>query len=525
MRKADWSNLINIIRRHLDSISARYNVNDIELCLLSCPSDITALSIIQTYTYLGLEANAFRASYQSIVSENKSFIAHIKKNDEESFLFVEKATETIVIYYDGRIKNEITPSEFQAIWTGIAIIATKTSQNEKYVSLNKRHSYIAYIYLSAIILLLLCLSTSILDRYTTILDILGTILCLGIMKTQSTLYTHFDKFCIANTRFDCEKLDLGKHVAMLSKINLARIGLLYFSTRIFAILFSMGYISNITSVTNALALSGFVVATLSISYQVIARQFCLLCLSVMGILLVEGVAAYYASDFTSSLPYTTYMYMVLAVLLGGVCTWATEYILKHKNDLLSLRINELKIKRTQAIIKYFFTSPSQMKDYKYSFSIGAQNAPITITTYISPWCSKCKRVAQQMIHLINNYPNYINWRIYFDTVDIEQFEKANNIQLHLGYSLSSDITERDKLEMLKNWYKNKSERKLVERCKKLKSNITNIKEILLKQLEFVKGEKQVPKVWINGRAFPENYSLDDLPFIILELCMFNSQKQ
>lgn len=130
-----------------------------------------------------------------------------------------------------------------------------------------------------------------------------------------------------------------------------------------------------------------------------------------------------------------------------------------------------------------------------------------------------------MIHLINNYPNYINWRIYFDTVDIEQFEKANNIQLHLGYSLSSDITERDKLEMLKNWYKNKSERKLVERCKKLKSNITNIKEILLKQLEFVKGEKQVPKVWINGRVFPENYSLDDLPFIILELCMFNSQKQ
>lgn len=70
MRKADWSNLINIIRRHLDSISARYNVNDIELCLLSCPSDITALSIIQTYTYLGLEANAFRASYQSIGVRN-----------------------------------------------------------------------------------------------------------------------------------------------------------------------------------------------------------------------------------------------------------------------------------------------------------------------------------------------------------------------------------------------------------------------------------------------------------------------
>lgn len=526
MKETTLSNIVYIITRHLDSISAHYNVRDIELCLLSCPSDITALSIIQTYVYLGLEANAFRANYKSVVSEKKSFIAQIKNNNEGSFVYVERATETLVVYYRDRTKNEIAASEFQKIWTGIVILGNKTIQNEKYISLNKRHTYIPYIYLLCIILLMSCLCTSMVWVYSTILDVLGAFLCIGIMKTQSTiLYTRFNKFCVANTRFDCEKLDLGKHVAMLSKKNLSRIGLFYFSTRIGALILSLGDGSNITYFTDVLALGAFVVALFSILYQVLARQFCLLCLSVMGVLLAEGLVAYYTFAPSYSLSYTLVMYIALSVLLGGECSWIIECIIKLKSDLLSNRINELKIKRSQAVIEYFFTSPSQIKEDIHSFCVGAQNAPITITTYISPWCSNCEKVVLQMIRLINNYPNYLNWRIYFDSIDINQFEKVNNVQLCLGRGLSSDMKEQDKLEMLNMWYRNKSEKELIERCETMKSNVENIKEMLLKQIEVVKEEKQVPKVWINGRALPDNYSLNDLPFIILELCMFYSTKQ
>lgn len=524
MNKHDLASLIRVITRHFDSISASYNLKDLEMCLLSCPSDITVLSIIQTYVCFGLEANAFRSSYQSIVSEKKSFIALLKRNEDECFVYVKSSTKNEVVYYDGNTWIEISSTEFQEIWTSIVIFASKTIQNEKYTSISSRHSYAPYVYLTSIVLVLLYMGTTDVEVITLLLDVIGVILCVGIIEIKESIITFFDKLCIAKTRFDCEKVDLGKHVDILSKTNLARLGLIYFHARIFAMVFAWSGISNIICITDAMAFGAFVVAVLSILYQVIVRQFCLLCLSVMCILIVDGIIAYnrFCPVFLLN---TVWSYVVLSGLLGGVSMWIIEHTIKNKNELLSHRVNELKIKRSQGVIKYFFTSLQHIKDDNYCFCVGSQNAPITITTYISPWCSNCKKVALQIIRLMNIYPKYLNWRIYFDVINVEQFEIENNVQICLGRVLTSDMTDTEKLDVVKFWYKNQLERKLINQCKKLKSNAEYVKELLIKQIEVVKDEKQVPRVWINGRVFPENYSLDDLQFFIVELCMSYLKKQ
>ena len=524
MKKSDLSYLVETLSRHLDSISARYSVEDIELSLLSCPNDISVLSIVQTYIYLGLEAKAFKADYPSIIGEKKPFVAHLKKDDEEKFVYVKSATIDSVVYFDGNIKKKITSSDFQSQWTGVAIIVNKTPQNSIFGA--KCHKYLPYLFLIGIILLLCSLCSSIIDVVTFLLDVVGFICSLGIILTQSPLYSLFDKFCIANTKFDCQKLDLADRLPMLNKKNLGRVGLLYFATRLFIPSLSIWDVdsSAIISIMNVLALCALTVALCSLLYQVAIRHYCILCLSVMGVLIVESAIVYFNSNIGLPLPYDNMSYVIIPILFGVGCLWLAEYMITCKHKLMSQRVNELKNKRTQDMVRYYFDSPSKTINNKESISIGNQQAPISITTYISPWCPNCKQIALQMIRLIKVYSNYVNWHIYFDSLNTAQFENINNIQICLCGCLTSNLSEKQKLDVLQNWYMHKSKRILRKRFKVMNANEDQSKAMLLRQIDVIKGVKHVPSVWINGRRFPDNYSLNDLPFIMLELSMIYSNR-
>lgn len=53
MRKTDLTYLVEILSKHLKTASVHFRMEELQLCLLSSPMDITALSIVQTYTCLG----------------------------------------------------------------------------------------------------------------------------------------------------------------------------------------------------------------------------------------------------------------------------------------------------------------------------------------------------------------------------------------------------------------------------------------------------------------------------------------
>ena len=59
MRKTDLTYLVEILSKHLKAASVHFRAEELQLCLLSSPTDITALSIVQTYTCLGAKASVF----------------------------------------------------------------------------------------------------------------------------------------------------------------------------------------------------------------------------------------------------------------------------------------------------------------------------------------------------------------------------------------------------------------------------------------------------------------------------------
>ena len=130
MRKTDLTYLVEILSKHLNAASVHFSVEELQLCLLSCPTNISALSIVQAYTCLGAKATVFRADNDSTLKWGKPFLGQLNRDGKESFVFVKEITETYAVYYEGRLKRVVSASDFKQEWTGI-VIALESIKGKK----------------------------------------------------------------------------------------------------------------------------------------------------------------------------------------------------------------------------------------------------------------------------------------------------------------------------------------------------------------------------------------------------------
>lgn len=103
--------------------------------------------------------------------------------------------------------------------------------------------------------------------------------------------------------------------------------------------------------------------------------------------------------------------------------------------------------------------------------------------------------------------------------------EVNLPQLYLYQYLASGENTNRKLAVLKYWYKKKSIKELQTKIEVTSKDIEAILERFNNQLDAMADERQVPMVWINNRIFPSCYSLADLPYVLLDLCMIYSQEK
>lgn len=326
MRKTDLTYLVEILSKHLKAASVHFRTEELQLCLLSSPTDITALSIVQTYTCLGAKASVFRADYASTIKWGKPFLGQLSHDGKDSFVFVKEITETDAIYYEGRLKRVVSASDFKKEWTGIVVAIDNVKERNQGKKRLKTFIHSSLL-LCIVVLFLISLHLSSLASANCLLDVMGGILCFGvILQSSSPYYNIFEHFCIANTRLDCQKLDLGRWGVLLSKVNLGRMGFIYFFSCTLATVLAV--ISPIPSVIyDWLAITSkglLLLAVVSISYQLFAKRFCLLCLGIMGILVVNGVLAFSVKGIPFSFSLDIGLYFLIVVLASSGLLYMCE---------------------------------------------------------------------------------------------------------------------------------------------------------------------------------------------------------
>lgn len=522
------SYFIPLLYEYLKHFGIRSERKDLQLLLQSSPSFPSVLSIIQTCTYFGLNTKAYKADYDALLKNSIPVIVHLKENSGEKFVIVEKVTDKYLVYKDSvTLKTiKITSEKFTDKWTGILVLSEK-SKVERRVQNNiplKKYGVVALLLIAVLTVFLY--ETEDITIFSTGVFLLK---CAGIWLTCNLIRHEkgvsslwIDDFCRKKASFACDKVLASKASRIFNAVSLADGGFIYFVTGLSALVLSIfsGEQEIILSILFYLSVCATPLILFSILYQkIVVKKWCPLCLSVSGIILLEIRLFVFYSRKISVFDYVQpFILLLFSFIISILILCFLKRFLQHQIESLDNRTESLRIKRNPLILATVFSRQQQtVIPRKHQIIIGNRQSPVVITTLLNPLCRPCAKKVKSIITLLEKYPQKLLWQIRFDGIETNEYHPINQIQLHL-MQLCNNKTDKVKLQIITDWYRKQS----VQRFSKKYPVKEITKETLL---DFAKHNaenkplnvRKIPAMWINNREFPEEYSVEDIPFLLTDI--------
>lgn len=478
---------------------------ELETVLKSSPSYPSVLSIYHSLEFYDVHPVVVRAKPENLFELERPSLLHIKDDDSEYFLLAKCCDKEHLICYDTQ-KSKYVKRESETLlskWDGIMIY----TEQQEYRSQRKLF-WILTVLMTVVFWfnwVSFLLSTNLWGLFISSLLLLNEY---GI-RTSVT-----EGVCKIGQSFDCNKVTLSKASRIIG-IPLSVWGCLYFlSITLFLLMSRLGGAvqTDVVNYVQIVGLGCLPILAYSVIKQYQMRTWCILCLSIIAILLFEtillgGWNELFAYSFIAQLA----MLHLLSIGIAGIFLSLLVKGLRLYKKYTSLRIHDLKIKRNPEILQLLFKNAKVLNRFDSSYmSLGNVQASVIITTWISPYCNHCAKLVKEMLDLYDRHSENFEWRIYISG-NASSEQKKNRIQ----HTLMTWYM-KDKLLFLKALNKWFIHKELVPVKDKTMLFSDEIKHHLEKQILFTDEMKinSYPKCFINGLELPSVYTIKDIFYMI-----------
>ncbi|MCE7996113.1 MAG: vitamin K epoxide reductase family protein [Roseivirga sp.] len=359
-----------------------------------------------------------------------------------------------------------------------------------------------------------------------ILALLGTGISLTIVRQESGISTSLgNTFCSnASEKKDCDAVLNSAGATILGKYKFSDLSLVYFISLSLASIVGIIQGQNVAG-AYYLSLLSLPVTLYSIYYQwVVIKKWCLLCLSIVGVLWAQAGLAIFTTGLNT--PLTTDSVLLLSlIVLASFGLWT--YLRSQQEELRSIqkaRTDHFKFKRN---FELFSTLLHQQEAIDTTISnkeeivFGNAQALTSITLVTNPFCGHCKPVHGLVEDILGRYSELVKITIRFNirhddpeselvtitTRLIELYEKrGKDICLMAMSEIYGEITVED-------WFVKWAE------C----SDPDRYLKVLEEGKAWCHTHKInfTPEILINGRPFPRAYDRPDLIYFIEDLSEAN----
>lgn len=438
------------------------------------PDYPSLLSISDVLNNHGIENVAIQLDPAKLTEAPTPFITTIKTENDATELFsvVKEIEANTVVFFDPLKHAWTTVSRefFLNIFLGTVLLveaderAGETDYNN--VAAQERRRRIT-LQLSLFFLPVVALGSGVLalmqngvSSFLPFLFLMLTIVgvLLGVVLIWYELDQHnpvLSQICNAGKKINCNAI-LQSKAAKIAGIGWSAIGLSYFMGQLLLLLFT-----GITNTNTLLALSWVSVIVLpyifySLYYQYsIAKQWCVLCLCVQGILLLQFLTVFAAGGLT---PVTSLLHnlggvltILIAFILPLIATvWLIPLLQKAKeskssqNKLQQLKHNpqifEALLARQKAVIE-----PTE----GLGITLGNPAAKYKLIKVCNPYCGPCAKAHLPIEELLTNNPD-VQVQIIFTSTNKEGDYRTPPVK-HL-----MAIAEQNDIELIKqaldDWY-------------------------------------------------------------------------
>ena len=511
------NDIIDIVYQFSVAHNAKISKWDLRLLIESSPFYPSILSIFRALQNCDISCEVIKTDVENLNKIPNFFIIHIEEDKKDKLVLIQKMESSHWAFYDtiSRKYKKETIHKILNNWDGIVLFSNEKSQKHY----TKLSSYIIIITSIIISLLAIILNPNIV---LLIINLLGLFISSQIyLKEKNITSFYTQKFCYINKTVNCDDV-LHSKASKIGIFSLAELAIIYFSSNIFLVIncfllqVSWNYINNYIFWENILCLP---IIFYSLYSQFIIKRWCVFCLSISIIIIIQIVLFPIFNNITYSIFIIFKTHIFLLFIVTSIMFFLNKYIDKD-TDCQQLQINLLSFKRKIIVFKSAFNRKQRTDNKESSFLlIGSKKSAITITTWLSPYCTYCAQIVNEMDKLIKQKRNKIQWHIYFYSIE-NIYDIHNRIPLFLiSYYIKNHSSF---IKILKDWYKHKNT-SLIKKSKinDVAYNILEHHVLISHQL----GIKKFPYILINGIPLPNQYSINDIKYMISDIEFINYIKR
>jgi uncharacterized membrane protein len=462
---------------------------------------------------------------------------------ENPLAVIKAVTDTTVQFYYKNFNKLIVVAreDFLKLWNGVYLIAEPTENaGEAAYKANKRKEFIKTLLpISAIfavaILSFIVLYNGLNGSKTINSNISSTgiylqygILLAGVAVTALLLWYEIDKsnpllqkVCTGIAKGNCNAILSGKHSKVFSWLSWSEVGFFYFSGALLLLL-AADTAANIIALIGWLNVLALPYTVFSIYYQWrVAKQWCVLCLTVQALLLLGGINVFghnflYPSPLLSFLPLANYL--LLFTLTPLIWFAIKPYVLRlqeaknTKRQYLRLKFNaeifDTLLKKQKAI---------HIPADGLGIDIGNPAASNTIIKVCNPYCGPCAAAHSKLEAILENNKN-VQVKIIFTTPNDEAHHAIKPTRHLMAIAASAD-SEKTIKQSLDNWYlAEKKDYEIFAAKHPMNGELQQQGNRIAAMENWCKEMKvdATPTIFINGYQLPDAYNMEDLQYFLLD---------
>ena len=451
------------------------------------------------------------------------FVAHVKTLGGQ-FIWVDNISDGKITYSDHKqSKVRISQEEFYNIWDGIILFAEKIEESgeENYRSavvkdlFNFMRVPLLVALFGLIILTLVDYNQSITYYSLLLLKLAGiAVSCALLIHSVNNANPFLQNLCGLGKKNDCNAILKSEAANVTNWLSWSEVGMFYFAGSFFALLTNSQNF-NLLAYINLLALPYTIY---SISYQIRAKTWCVLCCSVQALLWLEAFNffAHGYAPFTQLTLTSNNLVLLFVSFLAPIAVWSfLKTFFKKAAELIPTRQQLNRFKYDSDLFQTTLQSQA-----KYSvdaelkpFTIGNKDADTVITMVSSPICNPCG-VAHRTIENWLSLRDDIQLKVVFMTGN-HSGDIRTQVAEHISALSITGNTERAS-EALNAWYARTKNNVEDWKNKYPVENEVSIGDRLEKQKNWCSLVEITftPTIFVNGHKLPSPYQLEDLQYLL-----------
>jgi uncharacterized membrane protein len=517
--------MLKIASLLLEKTAIPFDKEEFSFQIQSHPSYPSLHAITGVFDHFQIENVAARVPVTDEVFEQlpKHFIAQINSDEGPQLVLVEKKEPQCILYNAERKKTAKSIPEFLEVFTGIIVAVEKDENLKKQPSENKFTGIITTSLLAVSVLVLFLTSTSNIYSYLSLfISIIGVFISISIVKQELGIKNVIgNAFCSSNDeKKNCDAVLSSKGAILFKNYKLSDLSLIYFTSfSISVVLLSLQNLSLYS--IYALSLLSFPITIYSIYYQAFhIKKWCLLCLSIVGVLWLQTAITIYFQDFTFEFNLLEFLTTIVSFLLF-FSIWNVikpRYIEALKNK--EIKIDYFKFKRKYSLFSTLLTNNTRV-DTKLSAKeiiFGNIDSDLEIVIITNPFCGHCKPVHTIVDDIIHQYQNQVKIIVRFNINSQDIDSKLVKITSSL-LEIYSQKGQEECLLAMNEAYNLLSPNDWLEKWENHTIDKSQYIETLQSQKDWCVENKInfTPEILINGYSYPKEYDRKDLTFFIEEL--------